>query len=70
MGSECLCGFILECIDPECTIQDSIEKLPKTAIKDLNPGEKWPVNYVETDPDPNKPFNLKDFVKPGRKENL
>ena len=41
-----LCGLILECIDPECTIQNSIEKLPKVGYDSLNLGENWPVNLL------------------------
>ena len=57
-----LCGLILECIDPGCTIQDSIEKLPKTADHRFKAWRKIAKDYIETDPNPNSPFNLNDFV--------
>ena len=62
-----LCGLILECIDPECTVQDSIEKLPKTADRRFKAWRKLARDYIETDPMPNSPFNLKDFVEAWQK---
>lgn len=58
-----LCGLILECLDPECTIQDSIEKLPGTGIKRFRSWRKKAVEFIETNPMPNDPFGLNDFVE-------
>ena len=62
-----LCGLILECIDPECTIQESIEKLPYDSVRRFKSWRKLAREYVITDPEPNEPFKLKDFVEAWQK---
>lgn len=58
-----LCGLILECIDPESEIQELIEKLPKTALRRFESWRKTAIEYMDTDPAPNDPHGLKNFVK-------
>ncbi|AEG17842.1 ATP-dependent helicase [Methanobacterium paludis] len=56
------CGLLLECIDPQCQVQDSIEKLPKTAVHRLNSWRETAQMYVETEPEPRSPISLGEFV--------
>lgn len=59
-----LCGLLLDCIDPTCEIQDSIEKLPYTAKKNFKKWRKTAREYVETNPEPVSPdLSLKLFVQ-------
>ena len=58
-----LSGLILECIDPECTIQNMIEKLPHVASKTFNHWRKLAKEYIISDPEPKKPLSLQKFVK-------
>lgn len=62
-----LCGLILDCIDPECNIQESIEKLPKTAIKNFQSWRKCARKYVKTNPEPSSPVSLPEFVNAWQK---
>jgi DNA helicase-2/ATP-dependent DNA helicase PcrA len=57
-----LCGLMLDCIDPECEIQNSIEKLPYTATKNFKSWRKTAREFVETNPEPETPISLKQFV--------
>lgn len=57
-----LCGLMLDCIDPECEIQDSIEKLPYTARKNFKSWRKTSREYMETNPEPNIAISLPEFV--------
>ncbi|MBP2046728.1 ATP-dependent helicase [Methanobacterium aggregans] len=57
-----LCGLLLECIDPDCEVQDSIEKLPKSAVHRFGSWRKTALEYVESNPEPLNPFSLGDFV--------
>ncbi len=58
-----LCGLILECIDPEATIQNSIEKLPRDAKYQFNRWRKTAQEYMEGNPEPTSPISLKEYVK-------
>lgn len=62
-----LCGLILDCIDPECNIQESIEKLPKTAIKNFQSWRQCARKYVKTNPEPSTPISLPEFVNAWQK---
>lgn len=62
-----LCGLILDCIDPECEIQDSIEKLPFTAKNNFKSWRKTAREYVESNPEPSTPIPLKEFVNAWQK---
>ena len=57
------CGLILECIDPEGTIQKSDKSIPKLAKHNMN---KWRIkakDYIKLNPEPNdKPMPLNSFV--------
>lgn len=57
-----LCGLLLECIDPECEVQNSIEKLPKSAVHRFDSWRKKATEYIESYPEPHEPFSLGDFV--------
>jgi DNA helicase-2/ATP-dependent DNA helicase PcrA len=58
-----LCGLILECIDPEATIQNSIEKLPHAAKYQFTRWRKTAQDYIEKNPEPNSPISLKQYIK-------
>ncbi|MDI6723129.1 MAG: ATP-dependent helicase [Methanobacterium sp.] len=57
-----LCGLILECIDPEGLVQDNIEKLPRSAKYRFGKWREAAKKYVEENPEPAEPVNLKHFV--------
>lgn len=65
--AQILCGLILDCIDPECEIQNSIEKLPKTAAYNFTSWRKTARKYVESNPEPTFPVSLKSFVEAWQK---
>ena len=58
-----LCGLILECIDPEATIQNSIEKLPHDAKYQFARWRKTAQDYIKEDPEPSSPISLPEYVK-------
>ena len=62
-----LCGLILECIDPECTIQGSIEKLPRDGVRRFKSWRKLAREFIITNPKPNETIKLKDFVEAWQK---
>jgi DNA helicase-2/ATP-dependent DNA helicase PcrA len=57
-----LCGLIMECIDPQCQVQDTIEKLPSQAKHNFAVWRNKAREYWEEDPEPVKPLSLKRFV--------
>ncbi|WP_321421805.1 ATP-dependent helicase [uncultured Methanobacterium sp.] len=57
-----LCGLILECIDPECRVQSTIEKLPHQAKHNFNQWRETAQKYLKENPEPNKPLSLDEFV--------
>lgn len=59
---EVLCGLILECIDPESVVQDHIEKMPRSAKHRFDKWRQTTREYVEENPEPTEPINLKQFV--------
>ncbi len=61
--SEILCGLILECIDPGCIYQKEIEKLPHSAKKRMTIWRQKAQEYLETNPEPNNPVSLAQFVE-------
>lgn len=65
--TQVLCGLMLNCIDPECEIQDSIEKLPYTAKKNFSYWRKTADEYVESNPSPSSPVSLPSFVEAWKK---
>lgn len=59
-----LCGLLLECIDPTCEVQDSIEKLPYNAKKNFKSWRIKAREFVEENPEPKSPeLSLKLFVE-------
>ena len=57
-----LCGLIMECIDPQCQVQDTIEKLPSQAKHNFIVWRNKAREYWEEDPEPVQPLSLKQFV--------
>jgi len=62
-----LCGLMLDCIDPECEIQKSIEKLPYSAKKNFKSWRLTAREYVDTNPEPSTPLSLKSFIEAWQK---
>ena len=58
-----LLGIILECIDPESEQQDQLNRLRGEARRYLNNWRGVAQDFVETDPSPNQPMGLSDFIK-------
>jgi ATP-dependent DNA helicase UvrD/PcrA len=56
------CGLILECIDPERKFQNSINKIPAIAKKNMNKWRRMANEYIDTNPDPVNPISLETFV--------
>jgi DNA helicase II / ATP-dependent DNA helicase PcrA len=57
-----LCGLILECIDPECRVQSTLEKLPHPAKHNFNQWRETAQKYLKENQEPNKPLSLDEFV--------
>lgn len=57
-----LCGLILECIDPHSTVQDNIEKMPRSAKHRFDKWRQTAQKYIEENPEPNNPVTLKQFT--------
>ena len=56
------CGLILECIDPEASIQKSDKTIPNLAKRNMM---RWRVNakeYIKLNPEPHEPITLSQFV--------
>ncbi|MEG3225574.1 MAG: hypothetical protein BME94_08750 [Methanobacteriales archaeon Met13] len=51
-----LCGLILECIDPEKEVQDSVDKLPSQAKYRFESWREQAKTYLETNPEPTSPY--------------
>ena len=58
-----LLGIILECIDPESEQQNQIHYLRNEATNYLNRWREVAQNFVETDPIPNQPTGLSQFIQ-------
>ena len=57
-----LCGLILECIDPDSLVQDSVENFPREAEYHFKRWRKKAQKYLESNPEPTEPLSLPDFV--------
>lgn len=56
------CGLILECIDPEGSIQKMDKTIPNLAKRNMT---RWRVKakeYIKLDPEPREPMSLNSFV--------
>ncbi len=56
------CGLILECIDPEGTIQNSDKTIPNLAKKNMTRWRFKAKDYIKLNPEPNSPISLNQFV--------
>jgi len=65
--TQVMCGLMLDCIDPECHVQDSIEKLPSTAKNNFKNWRKTAREYLKTNPEPSSPVSLTSFVEAWQK---
>jgi DNA helicase-2/ATP-dependent DNA helicase PcrA len=57
-----LCGLVLECIDPNSTIQNTIQNLPQYAAGVFDRWRREARNFINSNPSPTAPHNLKQFV--------
>jgi len=64
-----LCGLILECIDPHSRIQNSINRLPQTAITIFNQWRNAAIGFVNNNPIPRNPISLSQFVNAWQNRN-
>jgi DNA helicase-2/ATP-dependent DNA helicase PcrA len=55
--------LILECIDPQGKVQDSLEKLPSEAKHRFTSWRKQAQEYIKTEPEPTSPLSLHQFVE-------
>ena len=56
------CGLVLECIDPEASIQKSDKTIPNLARRNMM---RWRIKakeYIKLNPEPNEPISLSQFV--------
>jgi DNA helicase-2/ATP-dependent DNA helicase PcrA len=58
-----LCGLMLECIDPNSEIADSITNLPSEARRVFRMWRSAAVDLINRNPEPNHPTTLTDFVR-------
>ncbi|MCY4570952.1 MAG: DEAD/DEAH box helicase [Candidatus Poribacteria bacterium] len=58
-----LLGIILECIDPESEQQNQLNRLRREAETYLNRWRRVAQNFVETEPIPNQPTGISDFIQ-------
>lgn len=56
------CGLILECIDPEGSIQNSDKTIPNLARRNMIRWRFKAKDYIKLDPEPHEPISLNDFV--------
>jgi len=56
------CGLILECIDPEGSIQNSDKTIPNLAKHNMIKWRMKAKDYVKSNPEPREPISLNDFV--------
>jgi len=57
-----LCGLILECIDPDSTVEDSIRKLPRVARATFDNWRRYAQAFIRSNPNPRTPYSLRHFV--------
>jgi len=60
------CGLMLECIDPDGDHQRKNKKIPKLASRNMKNWRKKANDFINSDPEPNFPISLKDFVNAWR----
>ncbi|MDO5823838.1 DEAD/DEAH box helicase [Methanobrevibacter sp.] len=56
------CGLILECIDPEGSVQNSDKTIPKLADRNM---KRWRIkarDFIKLNPEPHEPVTLSQFV--------
>lgn len=58
-----LCGLMLQCIDPDSTITDSITTLPSEARRVFSAWRSAAADLINQNPQPNHPTTLADFVR-------
>lgn len=58
-----LCGLMLECIDPNSAIVDSITTLPSETKRIFRAWRRVAVDLIHRNPEPNRPTTLEDFVR-------
>ncbi len=56
------CGLILECIDPEGSIQNSDKTIPNLARRNMIRWRFKAKDYIKLNPEPHEPISLNDFV--------
>ncbi|WP_295114741.1 DEAD/DEAH box helicase [uncultured Methanobrevibacter sp.] len=56
------CGLILECIDPEGSIQNSDKTIPNLAKRNMIRWRYSAKEYIKLNPEPHEPISLNDFV--------
>lgn len=56
------CGLILECIDPEGSIQNSDKTIPNLAKRNMTRWRFRAKDYIKLNPQPQEPISLNDFV--------
>lgn len=56
------CGLILECIDPEGSIQNSDKTIPKLANRNMRRWRLKAKDYIKLNPEPHEPITLSQFV--------
>ena len=56
------CGLILECIDPEGSIQNSDKTIPNLAKRNMIRWRFKAKDYIKMNPEPHEPISLNDFV--------
>ena len=59
---EIFCGLVLECIDPEGTVQKLDKTIPKLAIHKMNQWRVRAREYIKLNPEPHEPISLSQFV--------
>mgnify|MGYP006281680237 CR=1 FL=1 len=60
---ERLCGLLLECIDPDQTVEGNIETLTTAETAAFNRWRDRARAYIDEDPEPLEPRSLEDFVE-------
>ncbi|WP_405303822.1 3'-5' exonuclease, partial [Methanobrevibacter sp.] len=56
------CGLMLECIDPEGSIQKSDSTIPNLAKRNMTRWRFKAKDYIKLNPEPHEPFSLNEFV--------
>ena len=56
------CGLILECIDPEGSIQNSDKTIPNLAKRNMLRWRMKAKDFIKQNPEPNEPISLNEFV--------